>query len=1158
MTRIRKRKKQNIKINKIAIIAIIVACLFIIYKFISSTKTERIAINANISELNTGDVMQTDIDLLQDEEGKYYIELPEKVKGFFASRYYSAPADDENQGENQNTINQNIANQNTATLAQENTENSDPINNVSSDADTVNENTVSENTINTNTANENTTSAVENNNIEQQDNTESKVEEIQNDLSEEPISKIEKVINDQIKSKEENVEQQETANQDVASQDTANTKENDAVQENNEKETVEQNNNQTTENQNTVTNGETGEDSNAEANNNETVENENSENGSNGAVENPNTETDNNELSKNENTVVVDKSLEMQENDETSSAPEEVAIEENNIQNQYIDQLKSLTEYTIGDRYYLNEEELKEKSIDLQAIYQTKIIDDVILYKQELEVEISNHTMKVVGFIPKGYYLLNGNATEDLVKEYISGVDEFEGADILLAYDVSITNGSDVFQPINFNESIDVSIVSLENLEEKLNPSLVKVINVKEEENQINLEKINLEISNSDTIEFITNEFSDVGAVIANQPITASTVTLDDYQSDYNYYMGKNYTDNFSGTNQNIYSDSNLAKVTINYYGYDYNIPLNSDRQFNPSVKTTAGLTYADSGFYRNASITFQVTNSRDNYKLINTNKNWELKFSVPTTVDLANTKAINGNKFSNITNSGGTYTISGNNWNSWTHHYSEDYNDYYTITIQLSFDISMLDEEGNTIVNPNPSVNATPSSISCIAMEKDIVGYVSGDSSERQTLFTYVKCVPITDGKISLDLIDNPYMDRPAGYGFDGWATHESGDTFSVIPETFLQSVTKNTGGSKDITINLYANWKPANIVFIDCQSGNNNNNTGRALDKPKKYFGSATIEFANGYKTASVASDRELNILVLKNGGDQGGHVDCANSVEWVIDHFAHGFTLTSLYDGVDYRSNSRILFDTSVTIKQDVQFDFLNLYDTTNYNYMDGKGNASHYIIGNTKNLRIGRGMYSVDYPNRNTVKQIQGGPNTITGDAYRLVIESGLYSNVMVARSTAYANQARKFCAQCVIGSDYDRAKENNENLKVYYNMSSGTGSISVSPPTTNTAVTNRFAGKPIFDITIKSGTLGMDQFNGHGDEDGEYIYSGIYVGRYWSATYDNGIRQLILEGGNIANIIGGLAVDAAHKNITKTNIYVKGGRVRAIVGGARTV
>ena len=57
--------------------------------------------------------------------------------------------------------------------------------------------------------------------------------------------------------------------------------------------------------------------------------------------------------------------------------------------------------------------------------------------------------------------------------------------------------------------------------------------------------------------------------------------------------------------------------------------------------------------------------------------------------------------------------------------------------------------------------------------------GYIS--SSEAQDKLTYYKYVPIVNGKVKIQLIDNPYAKRPTGKGFNGWVCDNTATTNTV-----------------------------------------------------------------------------------------------------------------------------------------------------------------------------------------------------------------------------------------------------------------------------------------------------------------------------------------------------------------------------------------
>lgn len=64
---------------------------------------------------------------------------------------------------------------------------------------------------------------------------------------------------------------------------------------------------------------------------------------------------------------------------------------------------------------------------------------------------------------------------------------------------------------------------------------------------------------------------------------------IDDYEKDKNYYFGLNYTENNSKENTGKYTENNLKDVTINYYGYDYNLTeLKRPEKYDVSLNATA------------------------------------------------------------------------------------------------------------------------------------------------------------------------------------------------------------------------------------------------------------------------------------------------------------------------------------------------------------------------------------------------------------------------------------------------------------------------------------------------------------------------------------------------------------------------------------------
>ena len=517
--------------------------------------------------------------------------------------------------------------------------------------------------------------------------------------------------------------------------------------------------------------------------------------------------------------------------------------------------------------------------------------------------------------------------------------------------------------------------------------------------------------------------------------------------------------------------------------------------------------------------------------------KEWTLDFDIPNSANFKTDSfgKLNTGKYTTQTYSNGHLSIEGDALQAQGWVYNSTNNTYtYTFKIHYFTDnrISSLPDNFNfSAINNN-----------------EVVGYISGDSDERQILMRYIKCVPITgNGNISIELIDNPYMDRPIGKGFDGWTSHES-YSFSLNSITKVQTLSTTVNmATKEIEINLYPDWKDANIVFVSkAQGSSDNNNTGRSPSSPFNTFSKAksVLENSSNYLTAANASSRELNIIVVMNGTFTADGNTTGSSFN-INSSGAKAYTLTSLYNGIDYRNTAKLNFNTTITAYNDLQYDFLNIYGSS-YTFNEGDTNVTNTLIGNTYNVRIGRGVIPYTQDSSGSILQLQGGPTSSTlRRQYRFVVESGYYGNVMLGR--AYYGTNYTSSGVLIAGNDVDRIKQDNNTFKVFTRIAPKCSACDITGDT----------GKPAFYMVVKSGTIGMDTFahrNG-GAYSGEIAYCGIYTGGLNNTTRDRSDRYLIVEGGNISNIVGGLATGTSYSQAVKTFTYVKGGTLQNINGGA---
>ena len=657
-----------------------------------------------------------------------------------------------------------------------------------------------------------------------------------------------------------------------------------------------------------------------------------------------------------------------------------------------------LKEVYPGNVVYLTEDEVIADKLTYIVEFNTKEINDVRLYERELLAETAESNIAVKGFVPKDYLLNVKNEDVKEIQVLMDDVDELENITVIAAYDIKITKDDLEYQPIEFNQFVNVAITSKEKLENnKIIDKEIEMFHIDETDEEIVFEKIKVSNKTIDTVECETNEFSRY-AITEIDAVSATQITVNNYDNDYNYYMGLNYTEDMKGREtSDFYTKSNLARVIINYYGHN--------RHISGSPK--------------------------------------------------------------------GTISV-----------------------------------------------------------------------AEQQALVTYTHAVPIINNKISIELIDNPFMNRPGGYGFNGWLPEDTtNNVISMDNNTYVQTLTSsqartiNSNGVEEVTINLYVDWKAAKVIYFN--SNANNNNTAGTLQSPVNNWQKINNLLRNNPYTATGASSRELNIIVVIGGVLTDISTD--NTVP---------YTITSIYNNNDYRASGRMSITDNKTLTKDVQLSHLTISGSNNYTIStNGWGGVSYDTGGTTTydyritcnayNLRIGRGMMPQNPTNDNTATfaQIIGG-GAESRPAYRIVIESGKYHNLQVGTP---ANGSFDVNATYIVGNDIDRVISTSTNpteynqLYVYAKFSSHTGEGRYSAVNTN---------KPLFDMYIKSGTIGVDGYNDEvATNDDNQAYCGVYLGGHNQAREDEDTRILTIEGGTIANVIGGLGTPS--NNPPYTYIYVKG-------------
>lgn len=569
--------------------------------------------------------------------------------------------------------------------------------------------------------------------------------------------------------------------------------------------------------------------------------------------------------------------------------------------------------------------------------------------------------------------------------------------------------------------------------------------------------------------------------------------------------------------------------------------------------------------------------------------------------------------------------------------------------------------------------------------IENENIGYVS--LNEQQDTYIYYKMYPVNnngtqntnDDYIEIELIDNPFSDRPNDKVFNGWITDYLKTTIRLDKDYYVRyakvPVTYTDNIPNPIEINFYSNWIDGKVSFVNANNtwanafylldegimqpiggqapvyesvlglylqynitrgnaypagsvnANGNNLNGNCnlanctyyLQIQQDVVYNETLTY---YQLSGTGINRRMNVYNvpiigyeeiprLEEGKVLAGYfkqVDLTNSN--IAGYYSQDgklqtsstcrnnctyYELVNYYDNqgnVNVADGETIYYylatrDTNIivmneninnkwTSTENKPFTLTSVHNNTSYinnvtwtvsnqyiiayadtrienikissNASNSNGNptnsatATRYIYGNYNNLKIGRGItQSGNYKNFNGVIGGNNDTNAI-GSAndivkYKLIVESGWYNNITLTNGPATTNRTKYIEAKGVYGNDYDRITT-NDNLDVYFETAGswGAGNYYAS---TNTGIT--------FDTIIKSGKFGS----------GKYDHTtGVYVGgRSYGTHYTS--RKIKVEGGWIYNLIGGPLTASNRGNINDTYIYMTGGSIDMITGGAGT-
>lgn len=555
-----------------------------------------------------------------------------------------------------------------------------------------------------------------------------------------------------------------------------------------------------------------------------------------------------------------------------------------------------------------------------------------------------------------------------------------------------------------------------------------------------------------------------------------------------------------------------------------------------------------------------------------------------------------------------------------------------------------------------------------------DWTGYVS--HNERVSKFNYYKYYPVSNGYINIELIDNPYNDRPDGMGFGGWITSYSGAVITYDPTLhvyYAKVPVSDVSGTVSIT--FHARWVPTSVVVsnggdldddvsslsnrgivrVGYRTGINPNqnfssfyyyvgtvrrysryprnsytasgdssrpycydsggcpyyyksnsdyvegrvyyelvdghmeehydliadpnldieygysdagyyrqkNVGytqsinNVYDADGNYIANTVCNKANGctyYELIQYSEDDNGNVSVTVYGNEYYRYVNRDTNIIVLRGDVNSAFTnskpctVTGINNG-NYQRHTINISNTYIRADADLRLEYVMLRSsvariTESNGYPSGSADRSGLVYGNKNNLKVGRGITC--YGNYNCASAVIGSGNAGAGSSndlekYRMIVESGFYNNLAIV--AGYRNNNDYYIkADAIYGSDFDKANNDNTKLDIYQTAAGSFGGYLYSTHAYDVAV----------QAIAKSGSFGTAGYSANSST--SPYTRGIYVGGLAGGEHYVA-RGIIVEGGDIFNLLGGPLTNRNRTDINDIFINVKGGDIDVIIGGA---
>lgn len=626
-------------------------------------------------------------------------------------------------------------------------------------------------------------------------------------------------------------------------------------------------------------------------------------------------------------------------------------------------------------------------------------------------------------------------------------------------------------------------------------------------------------------------------------------VIINEVESDYYYYKSLNYTSN-DGTlpttdNKDIYNDNNLVQTKITYKGND---------------GTNKG--YVSLSERQDTYVYFKMFEVNDNNTADKSDDYVLIELIDNPFTDRPGDRGFNG-----------WYTDYQNAKISYDSNYYERY-----VKVPVTYkddkpekiDITMIAKWTTAKVSyVGSNFNTAIRSLNTIGMKKvekikitykeiDMTGYYyqvilsrgesyNGLYDERGNRLGNGTCRPNWwYGETTCT-----YYQRITNENFDENNTYyylNNGYMTKLDNSTINREVLSEEVNTDLIDANMSTYYQEVSLNYGESQTGYYNANGEITTGTCNSYYGCTNYKLLQYYndngeeEIFDVNKDyyylvtRDTNILVLNS----------SISGSW-SDNGDYPFTITSLHNGTKY--NVTWNANSAINCYNDINIENVTLYYGARINgiYNPPTNNTSGVLFGNYHNVKLGRGLtQNSNYP---TLRSVVAGNSSSTGSnnnptKYKFMLESGIYNSISLSMgaSTSSWNDPNLYLNnKSVYGNDYDKVKKNNTALDIYY-CASGSWGGNVY------ANTNSSTNKDIsFDLTVKSGTFGSSKYD---------LSTGIYVGGRYGGTHYSA-RKAKIEGGYIYNLIGGPLSSDNRSGVNDIYIYMTGGSVDIIIGGAGT-